>query len=366
MRSIQVVNVRWFNATAWYGMYLSRLLLENGHDVLVLGLPDTLSARKGEEWGLPMRLMDLNTTTPWGIAALYGKLKGLVREFGPDVVNCHRGESYLLWGLLKKELGSFKLIRTRGDQRLPKPNRINRWLHNDVSDAIITTNSPMTRHFQDVFKVPQGKLHQILGGVDTGTFHPDPGARARIRTEHGYSDQDFVVGLLGRFDQVKGQHELIRAVARLHREGMTGIRLLLLGFDSATPESTVRGWITEHGIGSITAITGKRPDIAACLNALDLGVVASLWSETIARAALEIMATGVPLISTDVGVMPDLLEPQALLGAGDVDALADRIRQVMARPELAASLCREQRLRMADLCGHDFLAKTLAVYEGVR
>jgi hypothetical protein len=50
-------------------------------------------------------------------------------------------------------------------------------------------------------------------------------------------------------------------------------------FDSATPESTVRGWITEHGIDSITAITGKRPDIAACLNALDLGVVASLWSE---------------------------------------------------------------------------------------
>jgi glycosyltransferase involved in cell wall biosynthesis len=365
MRSIQVVNVRWFNATAWYGMYLSRLLLENGHDVLVLGLPDTLCARKGEEWGLPMRLMDLNTATPWGIAALYAKLKRLVHEFKPDVVNCHRGESYLLWGLLKKELGGFRLIRTRGDQRLPKANLANRWLHNDVSDAVITTNSPMTRHFQNVFKVPESKLHQILGGVDTQAFHPDPAARARIRTELGYGEKDFVVGLLGRFDRVKGQHELIRAVARLHREGMTSIRLLLLGFDSATPEATVRGWIAEHGIDSITAITGKRPDISACLNALDLGVVASLWSETIARAALEIMATGVPLISTDVGVMPDLLEPEALLKAGDVDALAGRIRDVMANPELAESLRLEQRRRMQDLSGHDFLAKTLAVYEGV-
>jgi len=79
----------------------------------------------------------------------------------------------------------------------------------------------------------------------------------------------------------------------------------------------LRGWIKEHGIESITAITGKRPDIPACLNALDLGVVASLWSETIARAALEIMATGVPLISTGVGVMPDLLEPEALFGPGE-------------------------------------------------
>jgi glycosyltransferase involved in cell wall biosynthesis len=365
MRSIQVVNVRWFNATAWYGMYLSRLLLKGGHDVLVLGLPGTLSARKGEEWGLPMRLLDLNTTTPWGIAALYGKLKRLVTEFKPDVVNCHRGESYLLWGLLKKEMGSFRLIRTRGDQRLPKANLVNRWLHNNVSDAVITTNSPMTRHFRDVFHVPQGKLHQILGGVDTDTFYPDPAARARIRAELGYGDNDFVVGLLGRFDRVKGQHELIQAVARLHGQGMTNIRLLLLGFDSATPESTVRGWIAERGIGPITTITGKRPDIPACLNALDLGVVASLWSETIARAALEIMATGVPLVSTDVGVMPDLLNPQALFGAGDVDALTSRIRTVMTNPELAEALRHEQQQRMHDLSGHDFLAKTLAVYEGI-
>lgn len=364
MRCIQVVNVRWFNATAWYGMYLSRLLREGGHEVLVLGLPGTLSARKGEEWGLPMQLLDLNTATPWGIASLYGKLKALVREFKPDVVNCHRGESYLLWGLLKKELGGFRLIRTRGDQRLPKANLVNRWLHNDVSDAVITTNSPMTRHFQNVFHVPSPKLHQILGGVDTDVFHPDQAARARIRAELGYGEKDFVVGLLGRFDRVKGQHELIRAVARLHAQGMANIRLLLLGFDSATPESTVRGWITEHGIDSITAITGKRPDIAACLNALDLGVVASLWSETIARAALEIMATGVPLISTGVGVMPDLVEPKALFAAGDVDALASRIRQVMTDPDLAESLRQQQRLRMADLSGHDFLAKTLAVYEG--
>ncbi len=365
MRSIQVVNVRWFNATAWYGMYLSRLLLEGGHDVLVLGLPGTLSARKGEEWGLPMRLLDLNTATPWGIAALYGKLKGLVAEFKPDVVNCHRGESYLLWGLLKKELGGFRLIRTRGDQRLPKAGFVNRWLHNDVSDAVITTNSPMTRHFQNVFKVPRHKLHQILGGVDTGAFYPDPSARARVRAELGYGDNDFVVGLLGRFDRVKGQHELIRAVARLHGQGMTSIRLLLLGFDSATPETAVRGWIAEQGIDSVTTITGRRPDIAACLNALDLGVVASLWSETIARAALEIMATGVPLISTGVGVMPDLVEPEALFAAGDVEALASRIRQVMERPELADSLRREQRRRMTDLSGQDFLAKTLSVYERI-
>ena len=366
MRSIQVVNVRWFNATAWYAMYLSRLLQEAGHEVLVLGLPGTLSARKGEEWGLPMRLLDLNTATPWGIAALYAELKRLVKDFRPDVVNCHRGEAFLLWGLLRKQLGGFGLVRTRGDQRLPKANLVNRWLHNDVCDAVITTNSPMTRHFRNAFGVADLKLHEILGGVDTGAFHSDPAARLRLRGEFGYADSDFVVGLLGRFDRVKGQQELIRTVSRLYHDGMTNIRLLLLGFDSATPEAAVRGWIEENGIAQITAITGKRPDIGACLNALDLGVVASLWSETIARAALEIMATGVPLIGSDVGVMPDLLEPSAIFPAGDEAAMARKIREAMTGRDLLRNLVDDQRRRMVDLSGQDFLARTLAVYEAAR
>lgn len=344
-------------------MYLSRLLLEAGHEVLVLGLPGALSARKGEEWGLPMRSLPLNTATPWGLAGLYAELRALVRQFRPDVVNCHRGESFVLWGLLKKDLGGFKLVRTRGDQRLPKANVVNRWLHGAVADAVITTNSRMTRHFRDEFRMPSGKLHQILGGVDTAVFYPDQAARARFRAELGYAETDFVIGLLGRFDTVKGQLDLIRAVARLHHGGMTRLRLVLLGFESPIPESTVRAWLAEHGIEAITQITGKRPDIAACLNALDLGVVASLWSETIARAALEIMATGVPLIGTDVGVMPDLLGPEAMFAPADVEALAERILTAHETPSFIHALRQTQARRMSTLSGHDFLAQTLKVYE---
>lgn len=109
-------------------------------------------------------------------------------------------------------------------------------------------------------------------------------------------------------------------------------------------------------------ITGRVGDVAACLSALDVGVIASLWSETIARAALEIMACGRPLVSTSVGVMPDLLPAEALAAPGDVDALTALLRRAVVDAAWRGDLARTCSERIATLRDEDFLQQTLAVY----
>lgn len=100
-RSIQVVNVRWFNATAWYGLELARLLNAAGHESRVVALADTETFAKAEEMGLRPLAMPLNAKNPLEFPGLIRDMGRLVRAFRPDVVNCHRGESFLFWGLLK-------------------------------------------------------------------------------------------------------------------------------------------------------------------------------------------------------------------------------------------------------------------------
>jgi len=296
---LQVVNVRWFNATAWYALYLSRLLQEAGHTVVVLTLAGTESHKKALEWGLDARPADLNTSNPLRLAVTLAKLMGLLRTLKPQIVNCHRGEGFFLWGILKALGFGFRLVRTRGDQRPPRADAVNRFLHTHVADAVVVTNSRMARHFLSTMRTPEAKVWLIHGGVDKERFRFDPAGRERVRAEFSYGPRETVIALLGRFDLVKGQRETLQALARLiHKQGYRHARLMLLGFGSATGEGEVRAWIKELKLERFVAITGRREDVGACLSAADVGIVSSLWSETIARAALEILAAGRPLLSS--------------------------------------------------------------------
>lgn len=368
MRCIQVVNVRWYNATAWYGVTLAHCLQKAGHESLVAGLAGTPPLLKAKEMGLPTIALPFNSQSPATLVKLWRGMGDLVRSFRPDVVNCHRGEAFVLWALMKKRYG-FTLVRTRGDRRLPRGGAVNRWLHCEAADAVIATNSLMTRHFAEALHVPSSRLYTILGGVDTERFHRDEGARRQMREHYGYGDDDIVMGLLGRMDAVKGIRESIEALALARRlcPEAGRIRFLVIGFDSEFSTADVARWTREQGLGElgeIVTVTGRVEHPAAVISALDFGILASLGSEAIARAALEIMACNVPLISSTTGVMPDLLPAQYCFAPGDIPVMAERMVQALDEPwrrELAG-VCHD-RIFHGGLRLEDFLSSTLQVYE---
>jgi glycosyltransferase involved in cell wall biosynthesis len=365
MRIFQVINVRWFNATAWYAITLSKLLADAGHEVLVLTQAGTQSEAMAREAGLETVSVDLNTTNPLRFAAAARHIIQLLRTHRPEIVNCHRGEGFFLWGLLKLFGFHYQLVRTRGDQRPPRSDAINRWLHSGVADAVVVTNRRMAEYFLHKMRTPGPGLWLIHGGVDTAKFHFDQAGRNRVREEFGFGPDDLVVGLLGRFDRVKGHKETIEAVAALRRQGMDNIRLLLIGFDTAMTTDQIEAHIRDAGVEDITRISGRRDDVAACVSALDIGVVASLWSEAIARSALEIMAAERPLVSTDVGVMPDLVDASVLVKPEDVAGLAEAIKGVATDPDLREQVLAAQKRTMSQLTLDEFLKRTLNLYQSL-
>jgi glycosyltransferase involved in cell wall biosynthesis len=105
--------------------------------------------------------------------------------------------------------------------------------------------------------------------------------------------------------------------------------------------------------------------VAACVSALDIGVVASLWSEAIARSALEIMAADRPLVSTNVGVMPDLVDPAVLVDPENAEALAKAIGAVAGDADLREQILAAQKRTMSQLTLDEFLKRTLNLYQSL-
>ena len=93
------------------------------------------------------------------------------------------------------------------------------------------------------------------------------------------------------------------------------------------------------------------------------GVVASLDSEAIARAALEMMAVERPLVSTTVGVMPDLVNPPMLVEPGNAEDLARAIGDIAKNEELRNEVLETQKRTLSQLTLDEFLKRSLNLYQ---
>lgn len=326
MRFLHVVNVRWYNATAWYAVNLSKILKEKGHEVIVLGLPGTPPLKKAGEYSLESFEMDLNSNNPVKLLSSMLQVNKLLKSFKPDVVNCHRGEFFWYFAL-KKTLNknSFKLIRTRGDIRAPKKGFFNRVLHSQC-EKIITTGEIIKNKYIKNLGINPSKISVVYGGIDVKKFVFCESGRKKVRAELGFGEEDYVVGIVGRFDYVKGHENLIKAVSELYyNKSVKHIRLMLIGFETNLTDRDIKRFLKENDIENISVITGFRSDINDCLSALDLGVIASLGSEAICRVAFEMMATGVPVVGSDVGVLPEILAEENIFNKEDIEDLTNKI-----------------------------------------
>ena len=328
MRFLHIINVRWYNASAWYAVNLCRLLKESNHEVLVAGITSSPPIIKSKHYGIDTVEASFSSKNLLKIFKTIYKIEKILKTFKPDVINCHRGEYFWYFAVRRFFLPSnkWKLIRFRGDIRDPKNDILNRFLHKRCADLIIATGKFIKDKFVNNLNIPDKKIDVLYGGVDTGEFYFDKDGRNRVRKEFEYSEDHFVVGIVGRFDPIKGHDDLIKALSNLyHKLNRRYVRLLIIGYNSVITSENIRKLVKAENIESICTIVGHRKDIRACISAFDLAVISSIGSEAISRTAFEIMASGIPLVASDTGVLPEIVVSGNIFHKRDIQELSDKI-----------------------------------------
>jgi glycosyltransferase involved in cell wall biosynthesis len=156
----------------------------------------------------------------------------------------------------------------------------------------------------------------------------------------------WIVGTVGRMQSVKAQPILARAfveVLRRHPEWRSRLRLVMVGDGPLRAEcETV---LREAGAVELAWLPGERNDVPDVMRGLDCFVLPSLV-EGISNTILEAMASGLPVVATDVGANRELVQAGVtgtLVTAGDFDALADGLVAMARDPAAAAAMGRAGR-----------------------
>lgn len=226
----------------------------------------------------------------------------------PDVIHCHAAMSARIAGRLYKRA---KIVYTRHSVFEPSPaisrgigKRINGFVNNATADRIIAVADAAKDNLTKT-GVSDKKITVIQNGVEP--LKPlSESEKQKIRSEYGVGENDFILGIAARLNEVKGHIYILEALKMLIDDGITNAKLIIAG--TGDYEDTIRRKIAELNLGENVVMAGFVKDVSGFMNILSVSVNASFGTEATSLALLEGMSLGVPAVVSDFGGNPGVIE----------------------------------------------------------
>jgi glycosyltransferase involved in cell wall biosynthesis len=296
----------------------------------------------------------VDVTLPFRLAAF------LVQR-GADVVHTHNPHA-LVYGAPAAGLLHAASVHTKHGTNPDGPRRM--WLRRAAAslvDAYVAVTPTLASLAIQNRECAADRVRVIPNGIDAARFAPNLEARRRTRAELGIPQDAWVVGTVGRLSPEKDQASLVDAMTPLLDQGR---QLVIVGDGPEREPLSLR--IAATWRAHFVHLTGARSNVEDWLSAFDVFALTSR-SEGLPLALLEAMAAGLPVISTAVGGVPDLVEPGvtgSLVEAGDRVGLEERLTWLANRPALAGDMAELAQYRVLARYTTDRMARDYeALYE---
>ncbi|HST96684.1 MAG TPA: glycosyltransferase family 4 protein [Geodermatophilus sp.] len=204
-------------------------------------------------------------------------------------------------------------------------------------DGVTTVSENSRRDIETHLGVPADAIRVVPVGIDPDVFTPPPADRPR--------DPCSIVVTTSADVPLKGLVHLLEAVAKLRTE--RPVRLTVIG--SARPGGPAEAALDRLALRDAVRFTGPLPeaDLVRLLQSAAVVAIPSLY-EGFSLPAIEAMACGTALVTTDAGALPEVVGSKAGLRvrAGDVGELTAALQLVLDSPSLADQLGRAGRRRV--------------------
>jgi glycosyltransferase involved in cell wall biosynthesis len=204
-----------------------------------------------------------------------------------------------------------------------------------TADRVLTVSRTLMNDIHESYQVPESRLRVVYNGADTRLFRPDSSSQlpSPLRALEGRK----IILYVGHFGLRKGIFFLIRAMRAVRAE-VPDCHLVCIG---GVPDwlggqdywGLLRGEIEKSGVGECVTLMDKvrNAELPDYYRAARVFALPSYY-ETISKVTMEAMACGVPVIATNTGGIPEVVEDGKtgiLVPYASVDALASALTTLL-------------------------------------
>ena len=268
-----------------------------------------------------------------------------------DIIHTHRIKENVLGTMFKREgrcRFMFRTIHGLGEAKRGWSGiktRVyaigERYMDRKAFDRIIAVSNDIRKRLMVEDNPKYVTIHNALDPTTVRTTR-EPAA---VRDELGIARDAFVIGTAGRMVTVKNYPLLLDAVAMM-KESHSSLKVVIAGDGPTLP--SLKKYAARIGVDDKVIFTGFRKDIHDIMSAFDVFVISS-HHEGIPNVALEAFLLGIPLVSTAVGGMVEVIEDGVsgtLVPPGDAGSFSAALQRLADDPGLRNRMSQSGRARL--------------------
>lgn len=283
------------------------------------------------------------------------RLARFLAEHNVAAIHAHQYAPFF-YSLLARGLGQQPpIVFTEHGRQHPDHPRYKRIVCNRLlmraKDRVIAVGEAVRHALIANEGIPASRVEVLFNGVKLEPYRAaasNQKLRAAMRRELGLSESDFVVVQVARLNALKDHATAARTIARTTHQA-ANIRWLIVG--DGEQRGALEAAVQSLGVGHVTKLLGTRRDVPRLLAAADACLLSSI-SEGIPLTLIEAMAARLPVVSTDVGGVAEVVVPEVtglLAPSGDDALLADHLLRMDADRMFASRLGRHGAARAEEL-----------------
>lgn len=340
----------------------SRELASRGYRVTIACQEGATIGERAAEARIPVHIVAMRNQ--YDPLAVRNFIK-LIRDESIDIVHTHSSRDGWVAGAAGKFTGT-PVVRSRHLSTPIGKNWFSSFSYRFFADAILASGDRIKQTLVTRNGLDPDKIVSVGAGVDTRRFRQDisgDGVRKELRLDDCYP----VVGMVAILRSWKGHDYLLESVREVVKQYPTA-KFVIAG--DGPRKDALHQKVSDLGVGDSVIMAGFRADVPEVMAAVDIIILPSYASEATSQVLPQALAMGTPVIATDVGGLPEIVEDNVtglLIPPRDPAAIAGAIIKMAADKDRARLMMERGREKILE--GYTLevmMKKTIDTYNRVK